>query len=112
MTRVKRGIIHLKKRHNILSKAKGFKWGRKNKVKLAKAAVRKAGVNAYRDRKNVKRDKRGLWQTQINAAARTQNISYSKLIDQLKKKGIILDRKILALLAEKYPTVFEKIVKA
>ncbi|MCX6785146.1 MAG: 50S ribosomal protein L20 [Candidatus Komeilibacteria bacterium] len=112
MTRIKRGIIHLKKRRNILTKAKGFRWGRKNKVKLAKTAVRKAGTNAYRDRKNNKRAKRGLWQVKINAAARTQNISYSKLIDQLKKKGIILDRKILATLAEKYPTVFEKIVKA
>lgn len=111
MTRVKRGLIHLKKRRNILSKAKGFKWGRKSKIKLAKAAVKKAGVNAYRDRKNEKRAKRNLWNVQINAGARISGVSYSKLIDQLKKKGIILDRKILATLAEKYPTVFEKIVK-
>lgn len=111
MTRVKRGTIATKRRRSALKRAKGYKWGRKSKYKAAKLALMKAGTYAYRDRRNKKRDKRALWQTQINAACRQRGISYSKFIGQLKKANIEVDRKILSSLAIKYPEIFESIIK-
>lgn len=111
MPRVKRGKIHLKKRRSLLKKTKGFKWGRKKQVRLAKTAVKKAGVHAYRGRKEKKRTNRQLWQVKLNAAVHQYDLSYSKFIDLLKKNKIELDRKVLAELAEKQPKVFEAIVK-
>ena len=111
MPRVKRGKIHLKRRKKLLKKAKGYRWGRKKLPKLAKVAVLKAGVYAYRDRRRKKRDFRRLWQIQINAAARINGLSYSKFINGLKKSKIELDRKILAELAKNHPEIFSKIVK-
>ena len=112
MPRVKRGVIHVKRRKNILRRAKGFKWGRKNRIKLAKVAVMKAGVHAYRGRKEKKRNYRGLWQTKINAAVQPLGMSYSVFMGKLKKANIELDRKILAMLAEHHPEIFKKIVEA
>ena len=112
MPRVKRGVHHVKRRKNILKKAKGYKWGRKSKLKLAKTAVSKAGKYAYRDRRVKKRTMRSLWLVKLNAAVREAGMSYSSFIDKAKKKGIVLDRKVLALLAEKHPAVFKKIVEA
>jgi len=111
MSRVKRGKIHLKHRKNILRKVKGYRWGRKNKIKLAKTAIWKAGNYAYRDRRNKKRSFRALWQIQINAACRENNTKYSAFINALKKKNVELDRKILSTLANKHPLVFQKIVE-
>ncbi|TSC95574.1 MAG: large subunit ribosomal protein L20 [Parcubacteria group bacterium Athens1014_10] len=111
MPRVKRGKIHLKKRNKLLKAAKGYRSGRKNKIKLARIAVLKAGVYAYRDRKNKKRESRNLWLIKINAAGREQGLSYSKLIGGIKKAKIKLDRKILADLAENNPVVFNKIIE-
>jgi len=111
MTRVKRGVMAHKRRKNVLKQAKGFKWGRKSKYKLAKDAVKHALTYAFRDRKAKKRDFRRLWQIKINAASRLHGISYSQFIDKLKKANIEIDRKILAYLAEKEPTIFEKIVE-
>jgi large subunit ribosomal protein L20 len=111
MTRVKRGTLAHKRRKNILQAAKGFQWGRKSKFKLAKDALRHAWVHAYRDRRRKKRDFRRLWQIKINAASRKNGLSYSRFIHQLKEKGVGLDRKILANLAENYPNVFKKIVE-
>lgn len=110
MSRVKRGTMHVKRRRNILKHAKGYRWGRKSKIKLAKIAVLKAGVYAYRDRRNKKREARKLWQIKINAGARAQGLKYSALIHGLHKKGAALDRKILATLAEQHPTIFAKVV--
>jgi large subunit ribosomal protein L20 len=110
MPRVKRGVTHVARRKRLLKRAKGFKWGRKKTIRLAKTAVLKAGVNAFRDRKNKKRDRRGLWQTQISAAVREYDLSYSRFIDLLKKKNIELDRKVLATIAAEYPKVFAAIV--
>ncbi len=109
--RVKRGTTHVKRRKVILKKTKGFKWGRKNLLKLAKNASTKAGAHAYRDRKVKKRTARQLWQIKINAAARQHETTYGKFMDGLKKAKIELDRKILADLAENNPKVFEAIVK-
>ncbi|MFH1820522.1 MAG: 50S ribosomal protein L20 [Candidatus Nealsonbacteria bacterium] len=111
MVRVKRGKAAHKRRKYILKHAKGFKWGRKSKYKLAKDALRHAWTYAYRDRRTKKRDKRQLWQIQINAACRPQGISYSKFIHGLKKNKIELDRKILSQLAQNNPEVFQKIVE-
>ncbi|MFA5935419.1 MAG: 50S ribosomal protein L20 [Patescibacteria group bacterium] len=112
MARVKRGTHHIKRRKNILKRTKGMMWGRKSKITLAKTAMTKAGANAYRDRKLKKRDNRGLNQMRINAAAREIGTTFSKLMGDLKKRKIELDRKVLAQIARDYPPVFEKIVKA
>jgi large subunit ribosomal protein L20 len=111
MTRVKRGTIAHKRRKKILKQAKGFKWGRKSKYKLAKDALKHAWAHAYKDRKRKKRDFRRLWQIKINAASREQGLTYSQFINKLKKAKIEIDRKILAHLAEKQPEVFKKIVE-
>jgi len=111
MVRVKKGKTAHKHRKHLLAHAKGFKYGRKSKYKLAKDALRHAWTYSYRDRKVKKRDFRQLWQLQINAACRPLGINYSRFINGLKKKNIGLDRKILAKLVEKHPEIFEKIVE-
>jgi large subunit ribosomal protein L20 len=111
MARVKRGVMHTKRRRNILKAAKGFKWGRKNRIKLAKTAVVKAGVYAYRDRQKKKSEFRSLWQVRMSAALKPYGISYSKFIHALKVKNIELDRKILATLAKDHPVIFKAVVK-
>lgn len=110
MTRVKRGVIAHKKREKILKSVKGFRWGRKSKERLAKEALLHAWSRQFKGRKEKKRVFRTLWNVQINAALRAQNMTYSKFIAALKKKNIILDRKILADLAQHEPTVFQKII--
>ena len=104
--------MHLKRRRNLLRQTKGYMWGRKSKIKLAKVAVLKAGVHAYRDRRRKKREFRRLWNIQINAAVREHGLNYSKFIYGLKKAKIGLDRKILANLAENNPEAFAEVVKA
>lgn len=90
---------------------KGYKWGRKNKIKLARPAMLKAGVYAYRDRRNKKRTRRSLWQIQISAACKERSTSYSAFIGLLKKANIEIDRKILAGLAQDHPDMFTKILE-
>jgi len=85
-------------------------WTRSTKYRQAKEAVLHAGVHMFADRKKKKRNFRRLWQIKINAAARQNGISYSRLIPLLKKASIELDRKILADLAENHPDIFKKIV--
>ena len=111
MPRVKRGKSHLKHRKNILALAKGYMWGRKSKLPLARIAVIKAGQNRYRDRRLKKRDMRALWQLRINAAARIHGMSYSKLIGALKKANVGLDRKILSELAKSFPEAFASVMQ-
>jgi len=110
MPRVKRGKDHLKRRKNIMAQTKGYMWGRKSKLKLAKVAILKAGKNAYRDRRRKKREMRGLWQLRINAAAREHGMSYSKLMGSLKKANVTLDRKILSQLAATRPNAFKAVI--
>lgn len=112
MTRIKGGKIHSKRRRNILKHTKGYRWGRKSKLKLAKTAKMKAGQYAYNSRRTKKRLNRGLWQIRINAAARALGISYSQLVNALKKKNISLNRKILAQLGAEQPKIFSAIVDA
>lgn len=110
MPRVKRGTQHVKRRKSLMAKTKGMMWGRKSKIRLARPAMLKAGVNAYRDRRNKKRTMRRLWQVRINAAVRPLGMSYSRFMDALKKAGIGLDRKILSQIAKDHEVVFKQIV--
>lgn len=112
MTRVKRGIIKNKRKKNILSQAKGFRFGRSTKVAQAKEALAHAGSHSFAHRKDKKADARKLWTTRINAAIRPYEMSYSKFIDALKKKKVGVDRKILSDLAKNNPETFERIVKS
>lgn len=104
--------MHAKRRRNLLRRVKGFMWGRKSKITLAKVADTKAGAHAFRGRKLKKRDMRALWQIRLNAAVRPAGFSYSRFINVLKKAHIELDRKILSTLAAEKPEVFAKIVAA
>ena len=109
MARVKGGKTRLKRRRNVLKQTKGYRWGRKSKLRQAKEAILHAGLHAYRDRRKKKRDFRRLWQIKIGAAAKDLGISYSRFIYNLKQKNIEIDRKILAELAEKRPEIFKEI---
>ena len=111
MSRVKRGVTSLRKREKILRYTKGFKWGRKSKERAAKEALLQAWSEAFRGRKEKKRDFRRLWQVKINAACRENGLTYSKFINLLKQKNILIDRKILADLAQNEPAVFRKIAE-
>ena len=99
MARVKRGVQAKKRHKKVLKQAKGYRGARSRTYKVAKQAVMRAGQYAYRDRRQKKRVFRSLWIVRINAAARANGISYSKLIAGLKKANIELDRKTLADLA-------------
>jgi large subunit ribosomal protein L20 len=95
------------RKKKILKVAKGYFGGRKKLYRTAKDAVEKGWQHAYRDRKKKKRNFRALWITRINAAARLNGISYSRLMDGLKKSGVEMDRKALADLAVRDPAAFE-----
>ncbi|BCA96826.1 50S ribosomal protein L20 [Legionella antarctica] len=96
MPRVKRGVTAKARHKKILDQAKGYYGARSRTYRVAKQAVIKAGQYAYRDRRQKKRQFRALWIVRINAQARECGMSYSRLIDGLKKASIELDRKILA----------------
>jgi len=111
MARVKRGVM-VRKRHNkLLKQAKGFQGSRSRRVKVARETLMKALWYAYRDRRNRKRDFRRLWIIRINAAARQNGMSYSKLMNGLKQAGIDIDRKILADMAVRDPAAFTSVVQ-
>lgn len=95
-----------------MKRVKGFGAGRKNLIKIAKTADTHAGMHAYRDRRVKKRTARGLWQVNINAAARELGTTYSKFMAALKAGNIALDRKVLSGIADKHPQVFTKIVES
>jgi large subunit ribosomal protein L20 len=99
------------KRKRVLELAKGFFGRKKNVWTVAKNAVEKGLVYAYRDRKAKKRDYRSLWIARINAGARLHGMSYSELMGKLKTAGIDLNRKVLADLAMNHPEAFEAVVK-
>src|SRR3989344_8790447 len=111
MSRVKRGTTKTKRRKYLLAQTKGYRFGRKNKERVAKEAIHHAGAHAFRDRRRKKRVFRNLWTLRINAAARENGFSYSKLIGALKKSSIALDRKSLSELAMKHPEIFGRIMQ-
>lgn len=96
MARVKRGVTARRRHKKVLAKAKGYYGARSRVYRVAKQADIKAGQYAYRDRRQRKRQFRRLWIVRINAAARQCGLSYSRLIDGMKKASIELDRKVLA----------------
>ncbi len=107
MPRVKRGVTTRRRHKKILKQAKGYYGARSRSFKVAKQAVVRAGVNAYRDRRQRKRQFRRLWIARINAAARQQGLSYSRFIAGLKKAAIDVDRKVLADLAVNEKATFQ-----
>lgn len=112
MTRIKGGILHNKRRKGILKHTKGYRWGRKSKIKVAKVAKMKAGQYAFDGRRTKKRLNRANWQVRINAAARRLDMSYSALMGALKKKNIQIDRKILSQMAASHSALFQAVVNA
>lgn len=106
MPRVKRGVAAKKRRRRILNEAKGYYGTRNNLLKTAREAVERGLRYAYRDRKQRKREFRGLWIARINAAAREHGLSYSRMVHGLKEAGVEVDRKILAELAVTDPKAF------
>ncbi|NND61139.1 MAG: 50S ribosomal protein L20 [Gammaproteobacteria bacterium] len=111
MARVKRGVVAKARHKKVLDKAKGYYGARRKVFRVAKQAVTKAGQYAYRDRRNKKREFRALWITRINAAARMHGLSYSRLINGLRKAEIDIDRKVLADIAVHDPDAFGAIAE-
>lgn len=112
MTRVKKAVNALKHRRSILKAAKGFRFGRSKKERMAIDALQHAGAYALAHRRDKKGDMRRLFNVKINAGLRLHGTTYSKFIGAAKKKGIEVDRKILAHLAEFKPETFARIVKS
>lgn len=110
MPRAKRGNSRLKRRKDILQRAKGFYGKRGNCYKLAKQSVMKALKNAYIDRRRKKREFRRLWITRIGAAAKQRDLSYSQFMGGLNKADIEINRKMLADIAVRDPEVFDDLV--
>ena len=111
MPRVKRGVTARAKHKKVLAEAKGYYGARRKVYRVAKQAVIKAGQYAYRDRRQKKRQFRGLWIARINAAARECGLSYSRLINGLTRANIEVDRKVLADLAVHDMTAFAAIAE-
>jgi len=111
MPRVKRGVTARARHKKVIAQAKGYYGRRKNVFRVAKQAVTKAGQYAYRDRRQRKRQFRALWITRINAAARTCGLSYSRMINGMKKAGIEIDRKVLADLAVRNKDAFAAVAE-
>lgn len=110
--RVKRGKTTHKRHQKIRKATKGMSRSNRSSIRRGKQAITKALVYATRDRKNRKRTFRSLWNIRINAAARENGTTYSRLIAGLKKHNIVLDRKILSELATNEPAVFKKIAES
>ena len=111
MARVSRGVTARAKHKKIIKRAKGYYGRRKNVYRVAVQAVEKSMQYAYRDRKNRKRDFRGLWIQRINAGVRLHGFTYSQFVNGLQKATIEIDRKILAELAVNQPEIFKALVE-
>lgn len=111
MPRVKRGVTAHARHKKVIDKAKGYRGRRKNVFRVANQAVNRAEQYAYRDRRQRKRQFRSLWITRINAAARANGLSYSLLINGLRKAEIDLDRKVLADIAVHDKDAFQQLAE-
>ena len=111
MARVKRGVTAHARHKKVLELAKGYRGRSSTNYRIAIEKVEKGLQYAYRDRRNRKRDFRGLWIQRINAAVREHGLTYSKFIAGLKKAGIEMDRKVLAAIAYDDEAAFAEIVK-
>jgi large subunit ribosomal protein L20 len=112
MTRVKKGTNALKTRKNILRKVKGYRYGRSTKERQANEAIFHAGTYSFAHRKDKKGDFRRLWNVRLSAALKQEDLSYSQFIPLLKKKGVALDRKILAEIALNHPATLKAILES
>ena len=110
MARIKRGVHGLKHRRKVMKLVKGFRAARRRNYRVANEALLHSLSYAYRDRRVRKRDFRSLWISRINAAARREGLSYSRLMDGLKKSGVVLNRKVLADLAVSDKAAFESLL--
>jgi len=110
--RVKRGVTTHQRHNKIRRATKGMTKSNRSSVRRGKQATTRALVFAYRDRRNKKRTFRALWNARINAAARLNGTTYSRLISAMKKANVTLDRKVLSELAVNEPKAFEAVVKA
>lgn len=111
MARVKRGIVSKRKHKKLLAKTKGFRGTKNRLIRVAREAALHAGAYAYAGRKQKKRDFRALWITRIGEAAKQEGVSYSNLMNKLKKGKVELDRKILSDLIVNDPSTFKKVVE-
>jgi large subunit ribosomal protein L20 len=111
MARVKRGMMSLNKRRKVLKAVKGFRGARGRNYKAANEALLHALTYAFRDRRNRKRDFRGLWIARINAAARREGLTYSRFMSGLKKEGLTVNRKVLADLAVNDAAAFGRLLE-
>jgi large subunit ribosomal protein L20 len=111
MPRVKRAVNARKKRRKLFKRVKGFVGSKKKINKVAQEALGRAFNYAFRDRRQRKRDFRRLWIVRINAAARANDVSYSRLIRGLKAAGVDVDRKVLAELAVADPAAFARLAQ-
>ena len=111
MARVKSGVVATARHKKVLNKAKGYYGARSRVFRVAKQAVTKAGQYAYRDRRQRKRQFRALWITRINAQSRANGLTYSRLINGLKRADIALDRRVLADLAVHDKDAFAAVVE-
>ena len=111
MPRANSSVPRHRRHRKVVKQAKGYYGARSRNFKSAKEAVSKAGLYAYRDRRQKKRMFRRLWITRINAAARLHNMSYSAFIANLNEKGIELNRKVLADMAMNDPNAFSRLVE-
>ena len=111
MARVKTAIITRKKHKKILKRAKGYYGAKHYRFRMAKQAVMKSGMYAYVGRKDKKSNFRKLWISRINAAARMNGITYSNVINGLKKANVVINRKMLAELAVNDPKAFTEIAE-
>jgi large subunit ribosomal protein L20 len=112
MARVKRGVTARARHKEVLKQAKGYYGARSRAFRVAKQAVTRAAQYAYRDRRQKKREFRALWIVRINAAARLNGTTYSRLAGAMRKAGVALDRKVLAAIALSLPADFAAVVRA
>ncbi len=110
--RVKRGVKARRRRNRVLKLAKGFRGRRKNAYRRANQAVERALAYSTRDRRRRRREFRALWIVRINAAARLNGTTYSRLAGAMRKAGVVLDRKVLAEIALSLPSDFAAVVRA
>jgi large subunit ribosomal protein L20 len=111
MPKASNSVASRRRRKKILKQTKGYRGSRGNVYTIAKNSLEKGLVHAYRDRKVKKRTFRQLWITRINAAARMNGTTYSRLMNALQQKGVLINRKVLASLATENPDSFAEIVK-
>lgn len=111
MPKVKKAPASRARRRRILKRAKGYRGPRGKLIRQATESVERGLAYAYRDRKARKRDFRRLWITRIGAACKVEGLSYSRFMDGLKRADVVLDRKVIADLAVRNKTVFQKLVK-